>query len=415
MAEFSYTARTREGGMQQGRLTATDRAAALASLTKQSLAPILIKEIKPGTGLSFELFKSKGGKVKLRDKVIFSRQLATMVNAGVPIVGALTILREQASDSKRLQAALLDASKHVEGGGTLADALARHPDIFSGVYVNMVRAGETGGILDEVLERLATQQEKDAEIVSKVRGAMIYPGVIATVTIVAFFFIMTVIVPKLAVIFESLGSTLPIYTRVLLAISNFMVHFWYFLAGGIVALAVAFIRFHKTDRGRHLIDRILVKLPVVGPIIIKVNVARFARTFGSLLSSGLAVIDALNATKSALGNSVFQDALTKIAAAVKNGKSISEPLRDSKIFPLIVSQMSMVGEETGKLDEILLKIADFYEREVDVVVASISSIIEPVLIIVLGVMVGFIVLSVFGPISQLNNTVQSYLPRLFLS
>lgn len=413
MAQFNYTARTKSDTMQQGTLTAGDRAAALASLNQQGLTPVLVKEVKAAKGLNIALFK-KGGKVKLKDKVIFSRQLATMVNAGVPIVQALTILHEQASDSKRLQEALKAATKHVEGGGTLADALAAHPDIFSSVYINMVRAGETGGILDEVLERLATQQEKDAEIVGKVKGAMIYPAVIATVTIIAFFFIMTVIVPKLSVIFESLGGKLPIYTRILLATSNFMTHFWYILVGITVALVVSFWRFHATPRGKKTIDQILVKAPTIGPIIIKVNVARFARTFGSLLSSGIAVTDALNSTKSALNNVVFQEALAKVAQQVRNGKSISEPLRDSHLFPLIVSQMAMVGEETGKLDEILIKIAEFYEREVDAVISGISSIIEPLIIIVLGAMIGLIAVSVFGPLASLNNTVTSFLPHLWI-
>jgi len=245
---------------------------------------------------------------------------------------------------------------------------------------------------------------------------MIYPGVIASVTIVAFFFIMTVIVPKLAVIFQSLGAgQLPIYTRILLGTSNFMTHFWYILIAAIVGLVVGFWRFHATPRGKRLVDQILLKSPIIGPIIVKVNVARFARTFGSLLASGLAVIDAINATKSALNNVVFQEALAKMAQSVKNGKAISEPLRNSKLFPLIVAQMTMVGEETGKLDEILIKVAEFYEREVDTIVGSISSIIEPVIIIVLGLMVGLIVVSVFGPISQLNNSVQSFAPKVFLA
>jgi len=413
MAQFDYTARTKADTLQKGTLTASSRAAALSSLTEQGLTPVLVKPSRTSTGLNMDLFK-KGGKVKLKDKVIFSRQLATMVNAGVPIVQALTILREQASDSKRMQAALQDATKRVEAGGTLADALGQHPDIFSNVYVNMVKAGEAGGILDQVLERLATQQEKDAEIVGKVKGAMTYPAVIGVVTVVAFFFIMTVIVPKLSAIFDSLGGKLPIYTRILLGVSNFMTHSWYILVAVTIALVVGYTRFHHTARGKRIVDHILVKSPIIGPIIIKVNVARFARTFGSLLSSGISVIEALNATKSALNNMVFQESLTKIAEAVKNGKSISEPLRDSKLFPLIVAQMSQVGEETGKLDEILLKIAEFYEREVDSVIAGISSIIEPLIIIVLGAMIGLIAVSVFGPLASLNNTVQSFAPLHWL-
>lgn len=403
MAQFSYSAKTKSGTLQQGTLTATDRTAAMASLAKQNLTPVLVKEAQGNKGLSMDLF-AKGGKVKLKDKVVFSRQLATMVNSGVPIVQALSILSEQ-SESKRLKLALRDATKRVESGGTLADALAAHSDIFSNVYVNMVRAGESGGILDNILERLATQQEKDAEVVAKVRGAMIYPAVITTVAVGAFFFLMTVIVPKLSVMFEDMGGELPIYTRLLLAISNFMTQYWLLLAGAAIAAGIAFWRFNRTANGKHLVDSILVKAPIIGPIIVKVNVARFARTFGSLLSSGIAVTEALEATRSALGNSMFKDELHKVAQAIKNGKSISEPLKSSHLFPAIVAQMTMVGEETGKLDEILIKVAEFYEREVDTVVSSIASIIEPVLIIALGIMIGFIVLSVFGPISQLTNQV----------
>ncbi len=406
MAEFSYTAKTKAGTMQQGKLVAADRGAALASLAQQNLTPVLVKENTAGKGLNLKLTGRKR-KVKLDDKVIFSRQLATMVNAGVPIVRALTILADEASQSKRLQLALKDIAKRVEAGGALGDAMSQHPDVFSGVYVNMVRAGETGGILDEVLERLATQQEKDAEVVGKVRGAMIYPSVILVVTIVAFFFLMTVIVPKLSVIFEQLGGKLPIYTRILLATSNFMTHYWYIIVAIMGGLVFGLIRWHKTTSGKRAIDKFLVRAPIIGPIVIKVNVARFARTFGSLLSSGIAVLEAIRTTRTALGNVWFQDVLKEVERAVKNGKPLSEPLQNSELFPAIVGQMTLVGEETGKLDEILVKVAQFYEREVDNVVSSITSIIEPVLIIFLGIMVGFIVVSIFGPISQLTNSIQS--------
>jgi type IV pilus assembly protein PilC len=406
MAEFSYTAKTKAGAMQQGKLVAADRGAALASLAQQNLTPVLVRENHAAKGLNLKLSGHKR-KVKLDDKVVFSRQLSTMVNAGVPIVRALTILAEEASQSQRLQLALRDIAKRVEAGGTLADAMGQHPDVFTGVYVNMVRAGETGGILDEVLERLATQQEKDAEVVGKVRGAMIYPSVILVVTIIAFFFLMTVIVPKLSVIFEQLGGQLPIYTRILLATSNFMTKYWFILVATMAGVVFALFRWHKTTSGKRAIDKFLVKAPIIGPIVVKVNVARFARTFGSLLSSGIAVLEAIRTTRTALGNVWFQDVLSEVEKAVKNGKPLSDPLQKSELFPAIVGQMTLVGEETGKLDEILVKVAQFYEREVDNVVSRITSIIEPILIIFLGIMVGFIVISVFGPISQLTNSIQS--------
>ncbi len=408
MGQFSYSARDKTGAIKKGTLFAADRPAATASLAGKELTPILVKEIfgEKGGGLKALLSGGIeiGSKVKLQDKVIFSRQFATMINAGVPIVQSLNILQEQ-SESKKLKATVADVAKQVEGGGTLASALASHPEVFNAIYVNMVKAGETGGILDQVLDRLATQQEKDAEVVSKVRSAMIYPAVITTATVSAFFFLMTVIVPKLSSIFEDAGAALPWYTKAMLAISGFLVHDWFIVIGGAVAAVIAFGRWHKTPGGKRTIDRLMLKAPIIGPILVKVNIARFSRTFGSLMASGISVLDAINATKSALGNSVYQDELAEVAQKVKNGRPMSEHIRASKNFPAIVGQMLSVGEETGQIDSILLKLAEFYEKEVDTVVEGITSIIEPILIIVLGGMVGFIVISVFGPISSIGNSV----------
>jgi len=406
MGQFSYSARDKDGIISKGILFAPDRPAASAALQGKGLTPILVKE-------SVQAAKSGGGfmdklnslnKVSLSDKVIFSRQFATMINAGVPIAQSLNILQKQ-SESKKLQDAVADLSKQVTGGATLANALSSHPDIFSPIYVNMVKAGESGGILDEVMGRLATQQEKDAEIISKVRSAMIYPGVITTATFSAFFFLMTVIVPKLSAIFVDAGATLPIYTRILLATSNFLVHDWFILLAIIVGIVTFTTRYYRTTNGRRVCDRLMLKAPIIGPILVKVNVARFARTFGSLMASGISVLDAIQATGAALGSSVYKDELLEVAKKVKNGRPMSEQIRASKNFPAIVGQMIAVGEETGKVDEILLKLAEFYEKEVDTVVAGLTSIIEPVLIMVLGGMVGFIVISVFGPISDIGNHV----------
>ena len=408
MGQFSYSARDKTGAIKKGSLFAADRPAATASLAEKGLTPILVKEIgaEKGGGLKGLIASGKafGSKVKLQDKVIFSRQFSTMINAGVPIVQSLNILREQ-SESKKLKATVADVSKQVEGGATLAGALATHPEVFNAIYVNMIKAGETGGILDQVLDRLATQQEKDAAVVSKVKSAMIYPAVITTATVSAFFFLMTVIVPKLSSIFADAGATLPWYTKLMLTISNFLVHDWYFVIGGFIAIVVAFTRWRKTLSGRRVIDKLMLKAPIFGPILVKVNIARFARTFGSLMASGISVLDAINATASALGSTVYQDELHEVAQKVKNGRPMSEHIRASKNFPAIVGQMLSVGEETGQMDTILLKLADFYEKEVDTVVEGITSIIEPILIIVLGGMVGFIVISVFGPISSIGSSV----------
>lgn len=407
MPSFSYTARTKQGTVQQGVLSADDRSAAAASILETGLVPILVKEAGPtgaigGFNLS-KLLKHKAH-VKAADKVVFSRQLATMVNAGVPIVQSLSILADQTT-SKTLKEAVRDVAKKVEGGTTLGNALSEHPEIFPPIYINMVRAGETGGILDEVLDRLATQQEKDAEIVRKVRGAMIYPSVIVTITVAAFFFLMTVIVPRMATIFEGFGTTLPIYTRIMLGFSKILTHYILFVIAGIVVAAVLLVRYYHTKPGRRMFDALILRTPILGPIVRKVNVARFARTFSSLMSSGIAILDALNATANALGNTVYKEELQQIAQQVKNGKSISQPLKASKNFPAIVSQMVMVGEETGQLAEILMKLAEFYEKEVDQVISNITSIIEPVLIVVIGGMVGSIVISILGPLGSLTGSV----------
>ncbi len=406
MATFSYTARDRSGTIQKGSLVATDQTAAAANLLERNLVPILIKlqQAKTaGGGLSLGKIRL-GGRVKLTDKVIFSRQFATMINAGVPITQALVILGAQTSN-KHFQEIIADAAKQVEGGATLSSALSAHQDVFSPVYINMIKAGEAGGLLDEVLERLAIQQEKDAEVVGKVKSAMIYPGILMSVTVGAFIFLMTYLVPRMSVIFDGLGIALPWYSKLMLFMSASMVHYGLFILGGLVAAGIIGYRYTRSPGGKKLLDTLLIRAPIFGPIIVKVNVARFARTFGSLMASGLSVLEALNTTADGLGNSVFRTSLHKVAEEVKAGKPIAEPLKTMSIFPPIVNQMVAVGEETGKLDEILLKLASFYEREVDTVVAGITSIIEPILIVSLGGIVGFIVIGVYGPLSALNSAV----------
>lgn len=407
MGTYLYTAKDKAGKIVKGNVFALDRSSGIANVVARGLTLILLKEQSPKTGvlnLGFITKFKPGGKVKMADKVVFSRQFATMINAGVPVVQSLNILREQSS-SKPMQAAVTDLAKRIEGGSTLAAALSEHPKIFDKVYVNMIKAGETGGILDQVLDRLAAQQEKDAEITGKVKSAMVYPAVITSVTVGAFVFLMTVIVPKLAVIFEGFGGQLPIYTRIMLGTSKLLTHYGFIIFGVLGGIIFGANRYIKTKQGKHIFDSVLINAPIFGKIIAKVNVARFARTFGSLMASGIPVLDALNTTAETLNNSLFRDELVRVASEVKNGKQIAAVMRTGKLFPPIVSQMVSVGEETGQLDTILIKLAEFYEKEVDAVVSSITSIIEPILIMVLGGMIGFIVISVFGPISQISNSV----------
>lgn len=402
MPHFEYTARDKTGKLVHGTTEAADRDTAATAIFAKNLTPVKISGHENKSNLNLGMIKRKG--VPMEEKVIFSRQFATMIGAGVPIIKSIAILRNQ-STSPVMKDALAHILKSVEGGGTLSDALARYPNIFSPTYVSMVKAGEIGGILEQVLDRLATQIEKDHDLVSKVRGAMIYPSVIFVVMTGAFFFIMTVIVPQLAVVFAQMGGDLPWYTKSLLNLSHILTHYGILVIAAIGAVIYGLIRYRKTSSGRHFFDSLVLKLPIFGAIVRKVNLARFARTLSSLMAAGIPVLDALEVVARSLGNTIIRDDILTIAKAVKNGSSIAKPLAHSKNFPPIVSEMVAVGEETGKLDDILAKLASFYEKEVDTVVASISSIIEPILMIVMGVMVGFIVISVIGPLYQITSSI----------
>ncbi len=409
MAEFEYTAHSKNGQVQKGTITAKDKNAALSALRERQLLPIVINEIGKNKGLKMNISLPGGNKVKSKDLVIFTRQLSTMVNAGVPILRSLSLLRDQ-TQSPVLKKALDSVVSDIQSGTSLSDALGKHPKVFVPIYVNMVRAGEAGGILDKVLDRLAFQQEKDSALRSKIRGAMIYPGVIFSVTMVAFFILMTFIVPKIGAILTSLSNgkaKLPIYTRILLSISHTMKS-PLFIIIIIVGLPVAFIlfrRYIKTKNGRFVWHSFLLKVPAVNGIMSKTAIARFARTFASLMGAGVSIVDSINTTAQAIGNAVIERDLIASSKAVQSGSQLSTELGKSKHFPPIVVQMLAVGEETGQTDTIILKVADFYEEEVDAAVGAISSIIEPVMIIVLGGMVGIVALSVFGPITQLSTSV----------
>jgi type IV pilus assembly protein PilC len=402
---FSYTAKSSDGKNVTGEVEAADREVVSANLKRQGYRPILIKQIRSGGGFLANL--KKGKKVKLKDVVIFTRQLSTTIGAGVPLTRSLTMLQSQA-DNKRFAAIIGVIVKDVEAGQPLADSLAKFPEAFSDIYVNMVRAGEAAGILDDILKRLAFQVEKDASIRKKVKSAMTYPVAILSITVAAFFGIMFFVIPKIGKILTDLSDgkgELPIYTRAMLGASSFMQKnaVAIFLVAGIGTWLIR--RYIKTPKGKYQFHSLLLKIPVIKTIIIKMAIARFSRTFASLMSAGVGVLEALNVTGGAIGNKVIEAELKEAAVAVKNGKQLSEPLSASKHFPPIVAQMLTVGEETGQIDTILIKVADFYEEEVDAVIDGLSSIIEPLMIIVLGGMVGLIAASVMGPISSLSQNV----------
>lgn len=419
---YKYKATTKTGKTVSGTVEAADRQALIAMLRRQEVSPILI-ELSRG-GRSKSLFGPKK-KVKLQDLVVFTRQLSTMISAGVPLARSLSALQSE-SENPYMREVLSGVTKDVESGMPLGDSFAKFPNVFSDVYVNMVRAGEEGGILDDILKRLATQVELDASIRKKIKSAMMYPVVIFCVTIIAFFGIMLFIVPKLGTILTSLGgpnAKLPIYTRILLDISGFcskptilgplhipliskipnLILLLILASIGVVYL----LRYIRTDKGRYKFHDLMLRLPIVKTIVLKVAIARFSRTFASLMGAGVSVLDALDVTGAALGNKVIEAELKAAAAEVKNGKQLSEPIGKSKHFPPIVAQMLMVGEETGQIDTVLVKIADFYEEEVAVFIDGLAAIIEPVMIVFLGAGVGLIAASVMGPIANLSKNIGS--------
>lgn len=404
MAKFTYSAMNAQNKKVTGTIEAKDRAAATTLLGKQKLRPIGLRE-ENARAKGMSLF---GGKVKSKDLVIFTRQLSTMVSAGVPLLRALNTLGQQ-SESKKLQEVLGVVNKDVQGGMALGDAFAKHPKVFNEVYVNMVRAGEAGGILDEILKRLALQQEKSDSIRKKVKGAMTYPIVLLTITLVAFVGLMVFIVPRIGQIVKDLGgpdAELPAITQVMLAISGFLTNQWYIIIAAIVGGVWLFRRWVATPNGKRTFNKILLKVPAIGTIISKLAVARFSRTFASLLGAGVSVVEALKVSGGAVGNSAYKEVLDQAAEGVKNGKQLSTLLSETNMFPMIVSQMLAVGEETGQTDTILIKVAEFYEEEVDTLIGSLSSILEPVMIVVMGSMVGLIAASVMGPISSLSTSVK---------
>lgn len=403
MADFAYKAVNSNGQTVSGVLTAMSRAEAVADLRNQGSHPISVQETKhKNIGKGFG-----SSKVKMRDLVIFTRELSTMISAGVSLPRCMETLGQQ-FDNKTFKEIINSINHEVASGTPLADAMAKFPQTFSDVYVNMIRAGEAGGILEEILKRLASQVEKDASIRKKIHSAMAYPIVILTVTVIAFFGIMLFIIPKIGKIFKDLGgpnAQLPVYTRAMLSISNFMIHNIIFIIVAAALLIFAFRRYIHSESGRYRWHGLLLRIPVLGNILIKIAVARFSRTFSSLMSAGVSVLDALEVTGRAVGNKVIQKELVEIAAAVKNGQPLGKELLKAQFFPPIVGQMMSVGEETGKIDEVLVKVADFYEEEVDAVIDGLSSIIEPFMIIILGAIVGMIAASVMGPIANLSKNI----------
>jgi len=400
MPMFEYTARSQTGQIQKGQMDVASKDDVSAYLRKNRLILVSVREAPKQIK-----FSMGGPRVKTRDIVIFTRQFATMINAGLPLVQSLNILASQ-TENKTLADVTKTVVYDVESGNTLADAFSKHPKAFSSLYVNMVAAGEAGGILDTILLRLATFLEKNDALVRKVKGAMIYPGVIISVAAIAICILLVFVIPTFQSMFSSAGLELPLPTRVVIAMSDFLIGYWWAILGVVAAGVFALKSYYATDAGRLQIDTMMLKAPVLGDVIRKSAVSRFTRTLGTLVSSGVSILEGLEITAKTAGNQVVHNAVMESRQSIAGGETIAAPLERSKVFPPMVISMIAVGEQTGGLDEMLSKIADFYDEEVDVAVSALLSLMEPAMIVGLGVIVGGMVVAMYLPIFDMMNAVQ---------
>ncbi len=405
MPVYLWKGRTTGGEIQTGELTLDSQEEALVALRKKRIIVTSVREKK--NDVKFELPKFGSG-VSTRDLAIFTRQFATMINAGLPLVQCLDILSKQ-TEKERFRNTIAQVMREVEAGNTLAESLAKKENnrVFDELYVNMVEAGEAGGILDDILSRLATFIEKAEALKRKIKGAMVYPAVVMTVAVMATAFMLIFIIPTFARMFTGFGAELPLPTKIVMGLSSFLRSFWWVIVVGLISFAVGIQRYYRTDRGQIVIDRFLLKIPVLGDVIRKGAVARFTRTLGTLISSGVPILTGLEITARTSGNRVIQEAIMAARASIREGETISAPLRVSNVFPPMVVQMISVGEETGALDDMLTRIADFYDDEVDTAVESLTSLIEPIMIVFMGSVVGGMVVAMYLPMFKLINVVAS--------
>lgn len=399
MPTFAYSARSATGELMNGEIDLPSRDEVVGYLVRQRLRPVSVNtkareiNIQIGTG------------IKTREVVIFTRQFATMINSGLPLVQSLTILAEQ-TENKLFQKIIVQVLNDIQAGQTLADAMGKHPKVFTDLYVNMVAAGEAGGILDTILLRLATFLEKNDALIRKIKGAMTYPAVMLFVVIAATTILLWKVVPVFAGIFTSAGMELPMPTRVVLAASQFLQNYIFFIIVGLVVAVFLLKRYYGTEQGQLVIDRLMLRAPVLGNLLRKSAVSRFTRTLGTLVSSGVSILEGLQITARTSGNRVIHDAVMASRASIAGGATISEPLKASGVFPPMVVQMINVGEQTGGLDDMLQKIADFYDDEVDAAVSALTSVLEPIMIVVMGVVIGGMVVAMYMPMFDMISAVQ---------
>ena len=407
MPVFEYLLVNKKKETVSSTIEAADKLSAINTLkSRGQLIKIEEKSAKKAGGFSFGK-KKKGAKTD--ELVMFTRQLSAMVSAGVPILRSLNSMAKHA-ESAGFRETINAVIKDIEGGMSFADALGKHPETFNDIYVNMVAAGETGGILDDILKRLALQQEKNSSMKKKIKGAMTYPIVLLVITIIAFFILMTFIIPVIGKTIKDMGgpdAKLPLLTEIMLGISDFMVSFWYLIVPAFIGGIWGLIRYIKTPKGRVKFHHIIIKVPAVGAIVRKVAIARFTRTFSALIGAGVAVLEALDVTSRAVGNVVYEESLREATKRVQNGEVLSRIIAErDDLYPPIVAQMLSVGEETGQTDKVLIKVADFYEEEVDTAIDGVSSIIEPVMIVAMGGVIALVAVSVMGPITSMAGQVK---------
>ncbi len=399
MPNYAWKGRSRGGKIQEGVLVADNKDAAVAMLRRQQIIVTAVTE----KGKEFALPKLGGG-VKRKELAIFTRQFSVMIDAGLPLVQCLEILGSQQSN-RTFQNVLFQVRQDIEGGSSLAEALRKHPKVFDDLYCNMVAAGEAGGILDTILQRLSVYIEKIVKLRGAVRSALIYPTAVIAIATIVVWVILTFVIPVFATLYEGLGVSLPLPTRITIALSKFLGTFWWAIIGSIVVTIYALYRYKKTYNGRRVLDRLMLRIPVIGALLRKIAVARFCRTLSTLVSSGVPILDGLEITARTSGNAIVEDAIMSTRKSVEEGKTISEPLKNTDVFPQMVAQMIAVGEHTGALDTMLSKIADFYEDEVDEATANLLALLEPVIIAFLGVVIGGIVISMYMPMFALLSKI----------
>ncbi|MBC7840311.1 MAG: type II secretion system F family protein [Nitrospiraceae bacterium] len=406
MATFAYVGRTRSGAVKKGELSAKTRDEAVDQLRKQSVVVTSLEEKKSGTG-GFNVNLSFGSGLTDKDLVVFTRQFGTMINAGLPLVQCLEILSTQ-SENKVLRETIGEVKTQVEAGSTFSDALRRHPKVFDDLYVNLVHAGEVGGLLDTILTRLAKYIEKAMKLKGQIKSAMIYPAAILGVAVVVIAVLMIWVIPIFAKMFNELSGGkmgLPGPTQLVIDISNMFTSYWWVMLIGTGAIIFGTKKYYSTPKGRMVIDKLLLKAPVFGDLIRKASVAKFTRTLGTLLASGVPLLDGMTICAKTAGNKVIEETLINARISISGGKTIADPLAASGVFPKMVTHMIAVGESTGALDAMLGKIADFYEDEVDQAVASLTSLLEPIMMVFLGIVIGFIVVAMYLPIFKMSEAI----------